>query len=162
MDNLLISLADFPEFVPFSLNIGAALVKPHIRDAQTFDVLPLLPVAVQAVLTGDQQQWAAVDTTFFTDFVRPLLVLESARRMLLWHGTHITPDGLEDLASDPNRTPASQARRATLSADLASKCSYYRARLELALRTYAPRPAGSCTPAGHRMPASGGPQIFAI
>ena len=161
--NLLISLADFAEFVPFSPNISEALVAPHIRDAQTFDVLPLLPTAVQATFTGDKTAWQPADTAFFTAYLRPLLVLEAARRLLLWHGTHVTPAGLEDLASDVNRTPASQQRRTTLSADLQGKCSHYRARLEGALRTYSP-PAAAANCAGPTRYRSqpGGLEMFAL
>lgn len=161
MTQLLISLADFPAFVPFSVNIGAQLVEPHIRDAQTFDVLPLLPAAVVATLTSDPAQWGAADTDFFTNYVRPLLVLEAARRMLLWHGTHVTGAGLEDLASDMGRSPASQQRRTTLSADLAGKCSHYRALLQTALRTYAPAPTPTCGPRRAR-PDNAGLYITAV
>ena len=166
MMRLLISLADFPDFVPFSVHIAEALVSPHIRDAQTFDVGPLLPVLtwqalVAALDGGPVAGWTEPAlAALWSNGVRPLLVSESARRMLLWHGAHVTPNGLETV-SDIGHAPVSGQQRAELRADLQAKCAHYRARLASALRTYAPTTTTSCNRPVRR-PGSGGLSISAV
>jgi hypothetical protein len=154
---LLISLADFADYTAFSTNISAALVEPYIRDAQRFDVWPLLPANLRTELETARAQWLPATEKLFTDYVRPLLVLESACRMIVWHGTHVTPAGLEDLASDLNRTAASTTRRAVLSADLQAKAATYRALLIAAL----PSPSGACGSSTTRRPGRGGTTFLA-
>ncbi|MGI4819878.1 MAG: hypothetical protein ACRYFV_01595 [Janthinobacterium lividum] len=178
IDKLLISLADFPDYVPFSVNIGAHLVDPHIRDAQTFDVQPLIPASLWAVLAaaapGFAEDAAPASTALPLAFtapmptdeelsklwyggVRPLLVLEAARRMLLWHGLHITPNGMELTANQP----VSDKQRNELRADLAGKASFYSARLAICLRAYLLPTTTTCgTPVRRRR--QGGLQTSAI
>lgn len=183
----LITLADFPEFVPFSVNTDASLVNPHIREAQTFDVEPVATLArlraVAAELPGvaanfkptdtdapDFLQQAAAagwaDTTLARIWyvgIRPLLVCESARRMLLWHGFHVSPAGLHTV-SDPSTgaQPVSGTNRAELRADLASKANHYRARLETALRLAYPTSYATACTASRRRRGSGGAQLSAV
>ena len=178
---LLITLADFPDYTPFSVNIGAHLVNPHIRSAQAFDVWPLLPAALraelqaafgEATLAGSEGEFyggefytptpsnLAAMPPIFREYVRPLLVLESARRMLLWHGAHVTPNGLESF-SDGSNQAVSGAQRNELRQDLIAQASHYRARLEGALRTAYPSAySTTCGPARRR--SSGGATISAI
>jgi hypothetical protein len=178
IDNLLISLADFPDYVPFSLNIGAHLVDPYIRAAQTFDVQPLLPAtlwtALAAAAPAFAQEAAPASTALPTGFtapaptdeelsklwyggVRPLLVLTSARRMLLWHGLHITPAGAENLTAQP----ITSQQRTELRADLAGQASFYSARLAISLRGYL---TPTTTPCGapNRRRRQGGFQTSAV
>ncbi|MGI4884282.1 MAG: hypothetical protein ACRYFR_04915 [Janthinobacterium lividum] len=186
MKKLLISLADFPAYVPFSVNTGAHLVDPHIRRAQVEDVGPLLSKA----------QWDALDLAleavapefapeefdsaeFFEEAaesgwenpalaslwyggIRPLLVTEAARRMLLWHGLHITPNGAETV-SDVGHMPISNAQRTELRSDLAASATFYRARFEIARRAAFPLAAATCcgTPT-RRRPTRGGFQSSAV
>ncbi|MGI4736128.1 MAG: hypothetical protein ACRYG7_13205 [Janthinobacterium lividum] len=184
MTRLLIGLADFPDYVPFSVNIGAHLVEPHIRDAQTFDVWPLLPEALKTALAQPRPDpaqvaaaddlpadfpldfdedapaaadWSADTITLFTEYLRPLLVLESARRMLLWHGLHITPAGAEIKVDQP----ISNQQRTELRADLAAKASQYRAKLEAALARAQPATSSNCGPRRSR-PQHGGLRTSAI
>lgn len=156
MTQLLISLADFADYTPFSRNIQASLVEPYIRDAQQFDVWPLLPAALRTELEG-LRPWQASTEALFADSLRPLLVLEAAARMLLWHGTHVTPVGLEEQVQQATQLPASSKRRAELCADLQAKAATYRARLLAAL----PRPA-SCGPSVNRRPGRGGTSFAAL
>jgi hypothetical protein len=164
IDKLLITLADFPDYVPFSGNIGTFLVDPYIRDAQTMDVQPLLPatlwtqlaaaapdLAAEAAPASDQLPLnftipAATDEELakvWYNAVRPLLVLHSARRMLLWHGVHITPNAPEITADQP----VSDRQRAELRADLAGKAAFYSSRLAISLKNYGlPNTATSCNP----------------
>lgn len=178
---LLIALADFPDFVAFSPNISPALAAPYLRQAHTFDVQ--LPAAVRADLETELPVIAPTfkpDACEAADFateaakagwsnttlarlwyeaIRPLLVLESARRMLLWHGLHITPNGAENLST----TPISSQQRAELRADLQSQAAFYRARYEAGLRSLAPAPATStCGATSHRRPGRGGLQTAAL
>ena len=171
MTRLLISLSDFPDYVPFSVNIDALLVTPHIRSAQTFDVEPLLGESQwddleQALLavTPEYQPLEFDSAEFLVEAVqagwpdprlarlwfagvRPLLVCESARRMLLWHGAHVTPNGLETI-SDVGHMPVSNAQRTELRADLEKQCQYYRTRLATAQRAaYPTTSCSSCKPA---------------
>ncbi len=153
----LITLADFPAYVPFSVNIGTHLVDPHIRDAQTFDVWPLLPGALRSALEAARLDWTEAEIKLFSDFVKPLLVVEAARRMLLWHGLHITPAGSEIVVAQP----ISSAQRTELRSDLAAKATYYRALLDGALRLAYPPTTTSC--ATPRRPLQrGGLQTSAI
>lgn len=183
----LITLADFPDFVPFSVNTDSSLVDPHIREAQTFDVEPVATLArlraIAAELPGIATTFRPVDTDA-PDFlllaadagwadatlariwyvgIRPLLVCESARRMLLWHGFHVTPAGLQTV-SDPSvgAQPVSGASRAELRADLASKCTHYRGRLQTALRLAYPTAYPNTCAGTRRRPGSGGLQISAV
>lgn len=151
---LLITLADFGAYVPFSPNIDPLLVEPHVRDAQTFDVWPLLPVALRTELASPVASWPVKETKLFTDFVKPLLVCTAADRMLLWHGLHITPNGAETI-SDLGHQPISQAQRAQLRADLQAKAAHYQGQLETALRLAYPPTAGTCGGRPARRPGPG-------
>ncbi len=174
---LLISIADFPGIVPFSVNINALLVDPHIRDAQTFDVklgaelYGQLDAALQAVLpefnpdefdTAEFQAaaitagWADTKlATLWHSAVRPLLVCHAARRMMLWHGAHITANGLETI-SDVGHMPVSTAVRSELRSDMQAKCSHYEALLLPALRAYQPiATPGTCSPSRRRTTKGG-------
>lgn len=157
----LITLADFADYVPFSVNISAALVDPHIRDAQAFDVWPLLPTPLRTELPTDRSSWQPATEALFTEHLRPLLVLEAARRMLLWHGVHVTPNGAEVIITGSNQ-PISGQQRTELRADLASKANQYRPGLIAALRAAYPS-AGSigCGSSGRR-PGRGGLTTSAI
>jgi hypothetical protein len=174
---LLISIADFPGIVPFSVNIDPLLVDPHIRDAQTFDVK--LGTALYAKLDEalqltqpefspdefDTQEFKAAAATagwaddklasLWYSAVRPLLVCHAARRMMLWHGAHITPNGLETI-SDVGHMPISTAVRAELRSDLQAKCSHYEALLLPALRSYQPITTPSTCGTSRRRPTRGG------
>lgn len=176
---LLISLADFADFTAFSTNISPALVTPYIREAHTFDVR--LPAAVRDALekelravlpefNPDEFDTAEFLTTATTagwtnlklarlwyEAIRPLLVLESARRMLLWHGLHITPNGAESTAAQPISTQ----QRAELRADLQAKANYYRPIYEAGLRHIAPI-AAPTTCSASRRPGHGSAQTSAI
>jgi len=177
---LLIALADIAAFTAFSTNISAHLVTPYIREAQTFDVK--LPALVRTEL---EAELPTIDPLFKPDdfeavnfpqaavlagwanpklarawyeAIRPLLALEAARRMLLWHGLHLTPDGAESTAD----RPITDGQRAALRADLQAKAVHYRALYEAALHTLAPISAAtSCTPT-RRRPGNGGLRSAAI
>jgi hypothetical protein len=180
MNHLLISIDDFPDFLPFSVQIAPLLVEPHIRDAQTFDLWPLLPVTLREVYSQPRADWPAVptgvsfyqgsvfkpvagqlgiETVLFTDFVRPLLVCFSGSRMMLWHGLHVTEAGME-VFSDMGRAPISPAQRATLRADVQGKATHYQGLFETALRAAYPIP----TTCGRRprRPVGGGSTMSAV
>jgi hypothetical protein len=179
MNQLLISLEDFPDFLPFSVEIAPLLVEPHIRDAQTFDLWPLLPVALRKVYAEPVANWPAapvgtlfyqdtvfkpapnqvgVETILFNDFVKPLLVCLSGSRLMLWHGLHVTEAGME-VFTDMGRAPISQAQRVQLRADVQAKATHYQGLFETALRAAYP----VTTPcARRRRPVSGGPTMSAI
>ena len=181
---LLISLSDFPDYVPFSVNIDASLVNPHIRTAQTMEVWPLLPLALRTELiaavgeaepSGEAGEFYGAEfytpsasvlvalPDIFREHVRPLLVVESAREMMLWHGLHITPAGAQTI-SDPSigAQPISGQQRTELRANLATKCTQYRARLETALRLAYPNSYSNTCSGARRRPTSGGLQISAV
>lgn len=133
----LITKLDFPEFVPLSVNVADNLINPYIRDAYTFEVARLLTAAEWALVTaalapdavaapGELLLWAAL---------KPVWVLESFRRFFLWHGTHVTENGVETF-SDGGNQPVTGARRAELKADIEAKASHYFLLLDSALRTY--------------------------
>jgi len=177
---LLITLADITAFTAFSTNIGAHLVTPYIREAQTFDVK--LPALVRAELEAElptidplfkpddfeavnfpqaavSAGWASPKLArAWYEAIRPLLALEAARRMLLWHGLHITAAGCENVSA----LPITDGQRAALRADLQAKAVHYRALYEAALLTLAPIPAAtSCAPT-RRRPGNGGLRSAAI
>lgn len=152
----LITLADFAGIVPFSVNIGAHLVEPHIADAQELDVWPLLPDALRTALAGPRP-WGPALEKLFADHLRRLLVLESARRILLWHGLHITPNGAENTASQP----ITDQQRAQLRADLQAKATHYRPGALAAVAMLYPPTAASCGTRTRRR-SNGGLQTSAI
>jgi hypothetical protein len=174
---LLISILDFADYTAFSKNISAALVEPYIREAQTFDVK--LPTAVRAAL---ETQLDAVRPSFkpdefdgadfstestiagWTDLalakvwyeaIRPLLVLESARRMLLIHGVHFTPNGVQTISAD-GQMPISSQLRAELRADLQAKANHYRPLFEAGLRSLSPITVPQVCGTSRRRPSRGG------
>jgi hypothetical protein len=172
---LLISIADFADFTAFSKNIGGQLADPYIRDAQTFDVklgadlygkLEAALDLVQPEFKPDEfaspdfatranvAGWADLKLAeLWYSAVRPLLVCHSARRMLLWHGLHITPNSAE-LTTD---RPISSQQRAELRADLQTKCGHYEALLAVALRAYLPATTPTtCGTTRRRRPTTGG------
>lgn len=152
----LITLADFKGIVPFSTNISADLADPHIADAQEIDVWPLLPEQLRTELAAGSAQWSASLTTLFTDHLKRLLVLESARRMLLWHGLHITPNGAENTAS----LPITDQQRTQLRADLAAKASFYRPAALVAIAALYPATTPGCGPV--RRASRGGLTMSAV
>ena len=96
-------------------------------------------------------------------FVRPLLVCEAFRRMLPWHGHHVTANGIEAI-SDVGHQPISASVRAELRGDILAKGTYYRHRLLTALATYrgTALPATACSSPGRRRAGSGGTKSYAI
>lgn len=153
----LITLADFAGIVPFSVNIGAHLVAPHIADAQELDLIPLLPEALRTELAKARPAWLPAVEQLFTNHLRRLLVLESARRMLLWHGLHITPNGAENTAS----LPITDQQRTQLRADLQAKAGHYRPAALAAIAVLYPPVAASCG-TRTRLRGNGGLQTSAI
>jgi hypothetical protein len=96
--------------------------------------------------------------TLWYTAVRPLLVCHAARRMLLWHGLHITPNAAE-ITTD---RPVSTAQRTEMRSDLQAQCSFYEAQLAPALRAYLPAaPITSCG-AIRRQPTHGGLKTSAV
>lgn len=187
---LLLSKSDFPAFVPFSLNIGAHLVEPHIRAAQRFDLrLPgLLTRDEMQALEANSEKYARTEFdnlefdpreflaelletewddkplyTLFMGFVRPLHVFEAFRRLLVWHGHHVTPNGLEVITDDSHKL-VSASVRTELRNDILTQANYYRNALQLALRTYrgAAVPT-TCGPLRRRRQAGlGGTQHYTV
>jgi len=177
---LLISILDFGDFTAFSKNIAEALVNPYIREAQQFDVRLPAPVRAEleteldAVLPSfkpDEFDTADFDTEakiagwqnlalakVWYEGIRPLLVLEAARRMLLWHGVHITPNGAEITAE----SPASSQTLAALRADLQAKASYYRPLFEAGLRSLSTSAAPTSCGTTRRRPSRGGFTSYAV
>lgn len=171
---LLISILDIADFSVFSKNTGAHLVEPHIRDAQQFDVK--LPTDLRAELeaelavvrpefkpdefdgsdfatTANVMGWKNLALArVWYEAIRPLLSLESANRMLLWHGRHLTPNSAENTTDNP----LSPQDRAALRADLQAKASYYRPLFDAALRSLSPITAPATCGAPRRRPSRGG------
>ncbi|UOQ53041.1 DUF6712 family protein [Hymenobacter cellulosivorans] len=186
MSQLLITKYDLPEFWPVSTNISDELVNPYIGKAQTFDVRPLLTaqewaglernlgngtsefpgievdpaefLAAPPATSWDEDKLAAL----WAGFIRPLLATETFRRMILWHGTHITQNGVETL-SDGSNQPISAARRAELKADVEAERNLYIGRLQAALRAFRPATAPTiCGASARRRPGRGGLKTFAV
>jgi hypothetical protein len=184
---LLLTKLDFPPFWPLSQNVADALVNPYILKAQTFDVRPLLRAVEwegferHLPATTGLEEFVGVEfepaeflaapplsdwddpklAALWAGFVRPLLVTEAFRRLLLWHGTHVTPNGLETM-QDVNHLPISTARRAELKADVEAERELYRGRLSAALRAYRGlSPSSTCGPTTRR-PGRGGLKTFAL
>ncbi|KUG06878.1 hypothetical protein [Solirubrum puertoriconensis] len=184
MSQLLITKTDFPAFYPLSINVADELVNPYIGKAQTFDVRSLLTAAEWAgfernlgnglgefpgiefdpadfLATPPASSWDDNKlAALWNGFVRPLLVCESFRRLFLWHGTHMTQNGVE-VFTDLNSQPISAQRRAELKADIEADRSLYRGRLEAALRAYRGTTTTTCHPT-RRRPGRGGLHTYAV
>jgi hypothetical protein len=137
--NNLITLADFKGVVPFSTNIGEHLVTSHIADAQEIDFWPLLPTALRTDL-AQARPWPAALETLWADHLKRLLVLAAARRLLLWHGLHITPNGAESTAAQP----ITDTQRTQLRADLATKSTHYQPLVLAAIHAAYPPTSTTC------------------
>ncbi|SNC67348.1 hypothetical protein SAMN06265337_1920 [Hymenobacter gelipurpurascens] len=186
MSILLITVADFPEFWPLSINTAPELVEPYIRKAQTFDVRPLFTAAewqgFESNLGNGTTEFPGVEfdpeeflatpppsawdnptlAALWVGFAKPVLVTESFRRLMLWHGTHVTPNGLETM-QDINNQPVTSARRAELKADVEAERNLYAGRLQAALRAYRGTvPTTTCGASTRRRPGRGGVTFHAI
>lgn len=187
----LITKADLKDYTRVSVNVADLLINPAIGDAHTFDVLPLLDGAevqqLAAYLAAADQpafaaSYAAAEArgfpaselallqasplytrhVLYLTAVRPLLCYETYRRFLLDHGAHVTENGVETFSSGNNQ-PISQAQRTEMRADAAAKCTYYRAVLAGALRTYrGPTSTPCCGDGATRRPGAGGLTSIAI
>lgn len=187
----LITKADLGDYTRVSANVADLLINPAIRDAHTFDVLPLLagneaqqlaayltdadrPVFAASYAAAEAQGFPETELVvlkasplytrhvLYVTAVRPLLCYETYRHFLLDHGAHVTENGVETFSSGSNQ-PISQAQRTEMRADAAAKCSHYRALLAGALRTYrGPEAAPSCGSAATRRPGSGGLTSMAL
>jgi hypothetical protein len=162
----LITKADLPDYTKFSANTADLLINPAIRDAHTFDVLPHLSEVEQAnlvgyrALTADERPQHPAHK-LYTEAVRPLLCYETYRRLLLDHGIHVTPRGVEIIAGEG--TPISGQQRTEMRADAAAKCSHYQAVLASALRAYrGTTTSTTCGTDRNRRPSSGGLRTRAI
>ncbi|MDO7888202.1 DUF6712 family protein [Hymenobacter cheonanensis] len=188
----LITKADLGDYTRVSANVADLLINPAIRDAHTFDVLPLLAgseaqllaayltdagrpafavsYAAAEALGFPEAELAALQASplyqrhvLYVSAVRPLLCYETYRRFLLDHGAHVTENGVETFSSGNNQ-PISQAQRTEMRADAAAKCSHYRALLTGALHTYR-GPAAAATACGagpNRRPGAGGLRTVAL
>ena len=183
--SFLITKADLSDYTRVSQNVSNLLLNPAIRDAHTFDVLPLLHANEVAALaaylveparaafvvayqTAELAGFPPADLlalqasplyrlhVLYATAVRPLLCYETYRRFLLDHGVHLTENGAETI-SDVGHQPISGQQRTEMRADAATKCSHYRAVLSIALRTYrgAAATATACATRPRR-PGAGG------
>ncbi len=185
---LLVTKKDFPAFVPFTDQIGDHLVTPHIQDAQLFDVRRLMRKEEYTEMEASAEQHERTEFhflefdprefftellqtewenkklyTLFMGFVRPLIVCEAFRRLIPYHGAHVTGNGFE-VISEMGHQPISAATRAEIREDILTKCNYYRTRLETALSTYrgTTPPTTTCTPYRRRRAGLGGSKFFNI
>lgn len=185
MSLLLITVQDFPEFWPLSINTSPELVEPYIRKAQTFDVRPLFTAAewagLERNLGNGTAEFPGIEfdpaeflstpppsgwdnptlAALWAGFIRPLLVTEAFRRLLLWHGTHMTGNGAETF-SDGSNQPISASRRAELKADVEAERNLYAGRLQAALRAYRGTAPTTCGNSPRRRPGRGGVTFHAI
>ncbi len=164
----LITKLDLPDYVKFSVNIDDNLINPAIRDAHTFDVLPLLRDVEQGnlvayLLLEEVDRAAHPAHRLYTTAVRPLLCYEAYRRFMLDHGVHITANGAETV-SDVGHQPISGAQRTEIRSDAAAKCAHFRAVLAAALHTYRGPLAGGPAACARstRRPGRGGFQSSAV
>ena len=175
---LLISKADLPDYVKFTLNTPDKDINPDIRDAHEFDVLPLLTpaeltalYAYKALPVQDVTDYLALPEAdqllsslhkphLFYLAVRGLLCHESYRRFLLMAGLHQTPNGLE-VISDTGHNPISTQQRSELRGDAQAKCAIYRGRLLTAQRAFSGAPAPNCH-SSTRRPGNGGLTTYAV
>lgn len=133
----LIDRDDFQQYVKFSANIPARDVDYQCKDAQEFDVMPLLPVAV---ITGNNMMTDIEVALFespvtkqelvslYNDFVKPLLVCKAYARYLLWAGRNVSQFGLR-VNNEDTSIEVSDKARGELIADVEHKCNVYLSRL---------------------------------
>lgn len=187
----LITKRDLPDYTKFSVNTADLLINPSIQDAHVFNVLPHLSLPEQRALSAylanadrasfeadykaceklgfPEEQLAGLVANplysvgvLYLSAVRPLLCYETYRHLLLGHGVHVTPNGVE-VVEGTDGTPVSGQQRTEMRADAAAKCAHYHSVLASALRTYRGPTTGptTCGPR-RRRPQSGGLSISVI
>jgi len=133
----LIDKDDFGQYVKWSNNIPAADVNFHCKDAQNFDAVPIMPIAVVSgnnLITDIETAIAESPVTrpeliaFFEDFVKPYLVLCADRRFLLLHGINITQFGIR-VNNEDTSNEIDKEKLANFMADALHKSNVYLARL---------------------------------
>jgi len=138
----LIDKDDFGTYVKWSNNISAADVNFHCKDAQNFDAVPIMPIAVVSgnnlitdieTAIGESPVTRPQLLTFFEDFVKPYLVLCAYKRFLLWAGRNLTQYGLR-VNNEDTSTDVTDKARAEMMADALHKANVYLARLTDSLK----------------------------
>lgn len=133
----LIDKDDFGQYVKWSDNIPARDVDFHCKDAQNFDAVPIMPLAVVShnnLITDIETAILESPVTrpellsFYADFVKPYLVLNAYRRFLLWSGRNLTQYGLR-INNEETSTEVTDKARAEMMADALHKGNVYLARL---------------------------------
>lgn len=133
----LIDKDDFGQYVKWSNNIPAADVNFHCKDAQNFDAVPIMPIAVVSgnnLITDIETAISESPVTrpqlltFYTDFVEPYLVLCAYNRFLLLHGINITQYGLR-INNEDTSNEIDEKKLANVMADALHKSNVYLARL---------------------------------
>jgi len=133
----LIDKDDFGQYVKWSNNIPAADVNFHCNDAQNFDAVPIMPIAVvsgnnlitdieTAILESPVTRPQLL--TFYTDFVEPFLVLNAYRRFSLLHGINVTQFGFR-VNNEDTSNEVDKEKLANFMADTQHKTNVYLARL---------------------------------
>lgn len=138
----LINKSDFSEYVVFSNNIKDDNIDVHCRDAQNFDVYPIMPTAkVSGNNMIDDIIFALTESpvekpeliALFNDYVKPFMVLKAYCRFLLYHGRNITQYGIRVNNEDTSNDIGDKGR-AEFIADNEHKANVYLARLNKALK----------------------------
>ena len=125
--SLLINKDDIDGYRSISENISEVeLLEPHIRDAQEFDLKPLLDCSDEEFLQ------AIIDNqTTYADLIakiKPVLVYFSYARFLSNHGIHVTPTGVVT-KKNADSEPVSEAQLSRIINQAESSALVYQKRL---------------------------------
>lgn len=86
---LLISKSDFAPYVDVATNLQDVKLNPRILEAQTFDLRPLLGMAMYGDIFVNPDTYTAL-----LPYLKPSLVYFSAARLIKSLDLHITPNGV--------------------------------------------------------------------
>lgn len=106
----LITKTDFSEFVQFTANIPDRLINYHRDKAETLDFKPLVPADFWNIINTGSPGMGAELESFFSAYIKPIIVHYSLVRFLVEHGRNITQFGVVVPLEDTSEPVSDRAR----------------------------------------------------
>lgn len=124
---LLIKLADFEEYKYITSNITELTqLEPYVREAQEFDLRPVLDCSDEEFLKDIVDNPGGYGTLI--SYIKPVLIYYTYARFLSGHGVFVTPSGIVEKNNEFSQ-PVSDARLSRLITQAESAALEYQKRL---------------------------------